>query len=254
QSIEELSKILDPVFLTKVPEYQARLYWAMTPPARRLKADQSRKPGAMGYAMMAYADRKDRMMPMLFRLDREMSRNQFFEILGEDRKRLIRDFLEDVVKTRAARREALINLQDYDVDFARWLFPYLAQEYDGHDYFYLAALNIACGIDPERRAKILEDFDKHFPELNDKVLDLIWELRPPGTVARLEKHLNDPGLKPEQRGRMVDVIASSEDPAAGKVLLKLVTTDLPAEVKERALEQLKQLLPRKWNSLAKSDE
>jgi putative membrane-bound dehydrogenase-like protein len=151
-------------------------------------------------------------------------------------------------------RTVALELRTTDISTVTPYFYALAKRYDCQDRFYRAALNIACGTDPERRAKILEDFDKHFPELNDKVLDLIWELRPPGAVVRLEKHLSDPGLKPEQRGRMVDVIASSDDPAAGKVLLRLVTVDSPPEVKERALEQLKQLLPRKWISLAKTDE
>ena len=51
--------------------------------------------------------------------------------------------------------------------------------YDGHDRFYLAAIGIAVGSDPKRREIILADFDKQFPEWNDKVADLVWELRPP---------------------------------------------------------------------------
>ena len=68
----------------------------------------------------------------------------------------------------------------------------LAKLYDGQDHFYRAALNIACGTDPERRRHILADFDKHFPEWNDKVADLVWELRPKSVLPRLGKLLGDP--------------------------------------------------------------
>jgi len=163
----------------------------------------------------------------------------------------------DVKTDRAAtvRREALLALQHRPSDeHVREMFVGLAKQYDGQDRFYLAALNIACGTDPERRAKILADFDKHFPELNDKTLDLIWELRPPGAVTRLEKQLGDAKLTAAQRGRIVDILASSDDPAAGKTMLKLVTGNAPAEVKARALENLKLFLPTKWKSLQNSKE
>ncbi|HLW64722.1 MAG TPA: PVC-type heme-binding CxxCH protein [Gemmataceae bacterium] len=138
------------------------------------------------------------------------------------------------------------------------LFYALAKRYDGQDLFYRAALNIACGTNPQRRAKILADFDKHFPELNDKTLDLIWELRPPGAAARLEKHLTDASLKPEQRGRIVDILAGSDDPAAGKALLSLLSTqrkqvDGPA-IRDRAWAALRTNLTGKWSALAKSEE
>src|SRR5262249_39399558 len=101
----------------------------------------------------------------------------------------------------------------------------------------------------------------HFPELNDKTLDLIWELRPPGAVARLEKHLTDANLKPEQRGRIVDILASSDDPNAGKAMLALLANparkgggEIPPEVKARAMENLKLFLPAKWKALQNSKE
>ena len=56
----------------------------------------------------------------------------------------------------------------------------LAKQYDGKDRFYLEAIGIAVGHhDKARRDVILADFDKEFPEWNDKVADLVWELRPP---------------------------------------------------------------------------
>ena len=69
----------------------------------------------------------------------------------------------------SAAREALILMRDRDVIEVSQLFHDLAKRYDGQDIFYRAALNIACGTDPKRREAILADFDKHFPEWNDKV-------------------------------------------------------------------------------------
>jgi hypothetical protein len=57
-------------------------------------------------------------------------------------------------------REYLCWLRKHNVDDDLvHLFFALANLYDGHDHFYRAALNIACGTDPQRRAKILADFD-----------------------------------------------------------------------------------------------
>ncbi len=130
----------------------------------------------------------------------------------------------------------------------------LAKLYDGHDHFYRAALNIACGTDTARRDAILADFDKHFPEWNDKVADLVWELRPKSVLPRLEKLLADGKLTAAQKGRVVDILAVNDDPAAGKAMLKLLTADHPVEVRARALENLRLFLPGKWKALEKSEE
>src|SRR5207237_2336237 len=102
--------------------------------------------------------------------------------------------------------------------FPNELFYQLAKLYDGQDIFYRAALNIACGTDPKRRDEILADFDKHFPEWNDKVADLVWELRPKSVLPRLGKLLSDPKLTGPQKARIVDIVAASDDPAAGQTM------------------------------------
>ena len=48
----------------------------------------------------------------------------------------------------------------------------------------------------DRREIILADFDKQFPEWNDKVADLVWELRPPSMMPLLGKRLADKSLTP----------------------------------------------------------
>ncbi|MBX3398044.1 MAG: c-type cytochrome [Gemmataceae bacterium] len=152
------------------------------------------------------------------------------------------------------RNEFLISLRQADADLIRPYFYSLAKLYDGQDHFYRAALNIACGTDPERRDKILADFEKHFPEWNDKVADLVWELRPKSMLPKMERLMADAKLTAAQKARIVDILAVNDDPAAGKTMLGLLKGDQPAEVKSRAVENLRLFLPTKWNALAKSDE
>src|SRR5262249_43050538 len=98
---------------------------------------------------------------------------------------------EQIARTtpsRAKLRETLLALRTTGPDAlekAKSSFYALAKLYDGQDHFYRAALNIACGTDPARRDAILADFDQHFPEWNDKVADLVWELRPKSVLPRL---------------------------------------------------------------------
>src|SRR5262249_4101591 len=93
-------------------------------------------------------------------------------------------------------RELLLSLRQSPPAIVAPVVLALAKKYDGNDHFYRAALNIACGTDPERRNAILADFDKHFPDWNDKVADLVRELRPASVLPRLGKLLEDPKLTP----------------------------------------------------------
>jgi hypothetical protein len=73
----------------------------------------------------------------------------------------------------------------------------LAKKYDGKDRFYLEAIGIAVShFDMTPRNVILAGFDKEFPEWNDKVADLVWELQPPLVLPTLGKRLADKSLTP----------------------------------------------------------
>ena len=130
----------------------------------------------------------------------------------------------------------------------------LAKLYDGQDIFYRAALNIACGTDSARRDAILADFPKNFPEWNDKVADLVWELRPKSMLPKLGELMHDSKLSAQQKARIVEILAASPDIAAGRTMLQLVTSDSAPEVKARAADRLQLFLPTKWKELAKSPE
>ena len=157
--------------------------------------------------------------------------------------------------TAPYRRELAIELRTRDVTVAGPLFYSLAKLYDGQDIFYRAALNIACGTDPKRRDEILADFDKHFPEWNDKVADLVWELRPKSVLPRLGKLLGDDKLTNPQKGRILDIIVAYDDASTGgSSMIGILYSKAPEELKLRAVGHLKTFLPTKWKDLQKSKE
>jgi putative membrane-bound dehydrogenase-like protein len=178
----------------------------------------------------------------------EVRRDQYTELV------LAITVLEIEKKPVGVRREYALYMQKMSTAAATHIFYELAKVYDGSDIFYRAALNIGCGTDPKRRDEILADFDKHFPEWNDKVADLVWELRPKSVLPRLGKLLSDPKLTAMQKGRIVDILATSDDPAAGQTMLDVLKSDAAPEVKAQAIENLKLFLPTKWAALKKSDE
>jgi putative membrane-bound dehydrogenase-like protein len=154
----------------------------------------------------------------------------------------------------AARRELLLWARTWDTGPAAALVGNSAKLYDGQDHFYRAALNIAAGTDPVRRDALLADFDKHFPEWNDRVADLVWELRPKSVLPRLGGLLTDAKLTAPQKARIVDILAASDDPKAGQAMLTVLKGDAAPEVKARALEQLRLFLPTKWAGLRASPD
>jgi putative heme-binding domain-containing protein len=180
--------------------------------------------------------------------------NGLLELLADQRNKAEQQLMLLAARP-SGRREILLLLRDVSPEKALpWIIE-AAKQYDGKDRFYLEAIGIAVGHhDQKRREIILADFEKHFPEWNDKVADLVWELRPPSVMATLPKRLTDAKLTPAQRARMVDILAVSDDKDAGKSLLKALQTDVPAEVRERIFASLRLFLPGKWRELRTSAE
>jgi putative membrane-bound dehydrogenase-like protein len=151
-------------------------------------------------------------------------------------------------------REGLIALRDQDPAQVKDALYELMKLYDGKDRFYLAAIGIAVGHqDEKRRETILADFDKHFKDWDDRVAGLVWELRPPHILPFLERRITDAKIPPEQRAQIVEILAASADPAAGIALIRLLA-GAPAEVREKAIVQLNQFLPGKWQKLRRSPD
>ncbi|HVS34197.1 MAG TPA: PVC-type heme-binding CxxCH protein [Gemmataceae bacterium] len=155
----------------------------------------------------------------------------------------------------AVRREVLLLLRDAAPAQVKKIIYGMAKQYDGKDRFYLEAIGIAVGHhDKARRGVILADFEKEFPDWNDKVADLVWELQPPSVMPSLGKRLTDASLTPEQRGRIVDILAASDDKAAGVALLPVLETDAPPEVRQKVIDNLKLYLPNRWHDLRGSKQ
>jgi putative membrane-bound dehydrogenase-like protein len=169
----------------------------------------------------------------------------------------IPDWQAQIVKdpSDAVRREALLLLRNADPVKAAPLIFDLAKRYDGQDRFYLCAVGIAVGqTDQKRRNAILAGFDMAFPQLDEKVARLLWELRPPGIVPMLDKRLADGKLPEVQRGLMVDMLTISEDKGAGQILLRTLATEPSADVRAKILAALKTNLAGKWSYLAEGKD
>jgi putative membrane-bound dehydrogenase-like protein len=234
----------------------ARTFWAATPAGNRVARIPEAKPDPSKYkTILRFLRRDDKSVfdPLFIRLDRQLTGHWYAKQLTDEELSPL-GFVIEHAKSDATRREVLLSMRDVEPKQFAPVFYALAKLYDGQDIFYRAALNIACGSDPVRRDAILADFDKHFPEWNDKVADLVWELRPKSVLPRLGKLLADPKLTAAQKGRIVDILAASDDVAAGQTMLDVLKSDAASEVKARAIESLKLFLPTKWKALKDGKE
>jgi putative membrane-bound dehydrogenase-like protein len=145
-------------------------------------------------------------------------------------------------------RESLIVLRDLGPETVKPLLYALMKQYDGKDRHFLACIGIAVGTDPKRREAILADFGKHFPDWNEQVAGLAFELRPPGVVPLLAKQLADVKKTDAQRLSLIDALATQEDHAAGPAMLAVLKTG-STTVRGRVLEKLRELLPSRWAKL-----
>jgi putative membrane-bound dehydrogenase-like protein len=201
------------------------------------------------YIAVAFHDKDPRFRFLAIRITKDFFGRSPADYPADLKAALIKD------GSAAVRRELLLALRDVEPRKARPLIFELADGYDGKDRFYLEAIGIAVGHhDKARRETILAGFDKRFTGWNEQVANLVWELRPPQVTGLLEKRLVDSGLSAEQRSRIVDIVAASTDPNAGKLLLKAFLADPPAEVRQRILANLKLYLPTRFRNLRQSAE
>jgi putative membrane-bound dehydrogenase-like protein len=241
---EEVEDLLgDAVLQTDRPVLQARAIWQRALQTRR-------QPGKS--ANLVYAVRRDdKQSPDKFKQLK-------LRVLKDVHGRFPGEYagLGESYRTESSAvcREALLLLRDADPAKTKPLILELAKKYDGKDRFYLEASGIAVGHDPKRREIILADFAKQFPEWNDKVAGLVWELRPPEMMPVLEKRLVDTTVPAAQRAQIVDILAASDDANAGAMLLRVLQGDLPDEVRAKILHNLRMYLPGKWVRLRVSKE
>lgn len=207
------------------------------------------KLGRLRLVTTAFHDPDPRFRILAMRVLKDYQQQSPADYIDEWKEKLLND------PDTAVRREALLLLREVEPAKAKPLILALAKKYDGKDRFYLNAVGIAVGhFDPKRRDVILADFDQQFPEWNEQVASLVWELRPTQVLPRLEKQLLNAQLPAAQRGQIVDILAAAESAEAGKTLLKILLSDVPADVRDRIIDNLKQFLPGKWSALKSSPE
>lgn len=205
--------------------------------------------GSLRFVVNSFADEDPRFRILAMRIFHDLRNQSPNEYIADWRARLLKDH------SAAVRREALLLLRDVDPAKAKNLIYELAKTYDGKDRFFLEAVGIAVGHhDNKRREIILADFDKHFPEWNEKVAGLVWALRPPGMVPFLEKRLAEGKGTPEQRSQLVDILAGLPDAKVPNVLLAALGKETAEEVRNRILYHMKENLPRKWSALRQGPE
>jgi putative membrane-bound dehydrogenase-like protein len=198
---------------------------------------------------IALADPDPRLRSMIIRMCSEPGMLS----TAEGKVRYFKGLVDD--PSSAVRRDVLLSLRDLDAAAAKPLILELAKRYDGKDRFYLEAIGIAVSHnDQVRREIILADFDEQFPDWNEKVANLIWELRPPQVLPRLEKRLVDAAMPSKQRSQIVDIVAAPQDANGGRLLLKVLLTEPPQDVRDSIIVHLKQCLPGKWRELRQSEE
>ena len=133
------------------------------------------------------------------------------------------------------RREASCSCDNADPAKAGPMILELAKQYDGKDRFYLLRRrHRRRPHDQKRREVILADFDKTFPELNDKIAGLLWELRPPGVLADAGKAPGGRQIarRPAQCGRRYARQLRREAGAA-QALLQALAAETSADVRAR---------------------
>ncbi len=247
--VEDARNILEPAASRQQqddPVLRARALWQLVSVVR--SAGQARDPKLNAFMLGCFLDPDPRYRTLALRL----MKDQFNQSPADLDKLLTNKLIND--ESAAVHREALLLLRDVDAAKAKDLIYQLAKKYDGKDRFYLNAVGIAVGHhDKARRDILLADFDKQFPDWNEAVANLVWELRPPVMLPQLEKRLADAKLPSGQRAQIVDILASGED-SAGMALLKALATDAPADVRERIVENMKLYLPAKWKGLRTSKE
>ncbi len=154
------------------------------------------------------------------------------------------------------RREALLQLRDVDVAKAKPLIRELAMKYDGKDRFYLEAISIAVGHhDKAHHDAILADFDKLFVEWDERIGNLVWELRPPGMMPLLESRLGDAKVAAAQRA--AESWTSSPPPMTrtpARSCSRRSASRSSRRRRRKIIDKLQLFLPGKWQNLRRSPD
>lgn len=149
-------------------------------------------------------------------------------------------------------RDELLKMRAADPMTIRSRLLELMKKCDGKDHFYLAAIGIAVGNDPDRRNILLSEFDKQFPNWDFRTAGLVWELQPKVMLPKLSAWMIDDSIPTSDRARVVDILARAGDVEIGRQLLTRLVSERNPIVRERLQSNLESGLRRQWKALAAS--
>jgi putative membrane-bound dehydrogenase-like protein len=256
-----LAELQGPLAQTKDPVLRARALWQLGCQYREAKKHVAANASANAHELAslrqaieehvrskAANDKDPRFRALAIRLLRDCLGQTPADYDASEQEHVLKD------PSPMVRSVALLALRDSDPAKSKHMIMQLAKQYDGKDRFYLEAIGIAAGHDPARREILLAGFEEQFPQWSEKVANLVWELRPPQVLPRLEKRLFDTATPTVQRAQIVDIVASSADASGGKVLLQVLRNGVPDPVRDRILATFRQFLPGNWRELRQSPE
>jgi putative heme-binding domain-containing protein len=149
------------------------------------------------------------------------------------------------------RRELLLSLRDADPAKASDVLVKLANQYDGHDRYYLEAIGIAFrGREATLTPALVQSWPKD--EWSRRVAGLLWLLGPPEALPRFTAIALDRQRDASARQIAVEALGGMNDPKAGLVLARLVAEDESADILRKAFYLLARKLPGPWRGLSKN--
>lgn len=154
----------------------------------------------------------------------------------------------------AVRRELLLALREVPLSRkgAANALVVLADQFDGQDRFYLAAVGIAFrGREAELFPALAANWQNQW---NKKITWLLWELRAPTSLAFLQSSIANETIPLDWRADALGIAADLPSQEAGQALLRFLQGNRPNTLAQRALDALAEHVEGKWKPLRDSPE
>lgn len=150
------------------------------------------------------------------------------------------------------RREVLLALRDADPAQAKDSLVALAEQYDGHDRWYLEAVAIAFRGRENVLVPALLDALKG--AWDRRAGGLLWVLRHPEGIERTAAVVADSSRDTAVRLDALEALGTYLDLPAGEAAARFLGPETPRPIRQRALEILARNLPATWRRLAERPE
>jgi putative membrane-bound dehydrogenase-like protein len=150
------------------------------------------------------------------------------------------------------RRELLLALRETDPATAREVLVALANQYDGHDRYYLEAVGIAFrGRETTLTPALIQSWPKG--EWNRRVAGLLWVLGAPEALPTSAAIAADKQRAPADRQIAIEALGGINDIKAGEALVNLLGEDNKAIVRQ-ALPLLTRKAAWQWRGLGRNPD